>query len=141
MVSNTSTSFKNWLKLPYVCQWCCHVFKTFGSFNKPCFSPSLSSFFFFLVWAMCMCIFFKIMPLTDILTANTHTQIEPHMGTHMCTCGHTGALKRKMHTMMFVNLNLISNRIKDSEWIYCRQNCIVIEANMARNYRAESSTL
>lgn len=81
------------------------------------------------------------MPLTDILTANTHTQIEPHMGTHMCTCGHTGALKRKMHAMMFVNLNLISNRIKDSEWIYCRQNCIVIEANMARNYRAESSTL
>lgn len=24
------------------------------------------------------------------------------MGTHMCTCGHTSALKRKMHTMMFM---------------------------------------
>ena len=24
------------------------------------------------------------------------------MDTHICTCGHTSALKRKMHTMMFI---------------------------------------
>lgn len=33
---------------------------------------------------------------------HTHTQIEAHIGTHMCMCGHTGALKRKMNTMMFM---------------------------------------
>lgn len=79
------------------------------------------------------------MLLTDILTENTHTQIEPHMGTHMCTCGYTGALKRKMNTMMFVEpkFNFKQNK-RFSE--YCRQNCIVTEANTAKNYRAESST-
>lgn len=29
-------------------------------------------------------------------------QIKPLMDTHMCTCGPTSALKRKMHTMMFM---------------------------------------